>query len=540
MRRTFFLLLTLAGLSTQAQNPVQLELVPWAQNITKVVDLAHCGDSRLFAVRQAGVIVIITDSMTVLPTPFLNITSLLNTGSERGLLGLAFDPDYATNGHFYVYYTFGSGSGSCRISRFTVSADPNVADPASRVDMYEWTQPYSNHNGGGLLFGPDGNLYLGLGDGGSAGDPQDNGQDLSNPLGTIIRIHPESDGSWTVPADNPFANAVSDTLPEIWAFGLRNPWRFGFDALTGDVWIGDVGQNKWEEVDFWPGGNNDGPNFGWRCFEGNAVYNNSGCGPFSDYVPPVAVHNNVANGGPWCSVIGGRVYRGSVFPRLYGRYIYTDYCAGQFWSLLPNGSGGWVNQNLLSSGLAGFASIIEGPDGELYACNESNNRVYKIKDKCPMDPPVITVTGSGLESSPASSYVWYVDGVAIPGSNSQTWVPTSPGNYHVVGNMGNGCLLASDTVMNVMPGFLERMNEGFSMMPNPARDEVWITMPVNAGPDVRVELLDASGRVVRDARPGSDGRVMMRTADLMPGTYAVVLRSGAQRVAVPQRLVVAR
>jgi glucose/arabinose dehydrogenase len=249
MKQLFALAALLPVIALHAQNPVQLKLNTWATGLTKPVDIAHCGDSRLFVVRQAGVIRIVTDSNTVLPTPFLNIQNVVNdVNNEQGLLGLAFDPDYANNGFFYVHYTGGSGNGNSVVSRFTVSADSNIADAGSEVVLYTWPQPFSNHNGGDLDFGPDGNLYIALGDGGSGGDPLGNAQDLTDPLGDILRIHPEPDSTYSIPLDNPWVNAGGDTLPEIWASGLRNPFRFGFDRLTGDIWIGDVGQNAWEEM----------------------------------------------------------------------------------------------------------------------------------------------------------------------------------------------------------------------------------------------------------------------------------------------------
>ena len=211
--------------------------------------------------------------------PFLDIHTRVNSGGEQGLLGLAFDPNYAESGFFYVYYIFGGGNGSSRISRFSVTANPDSAAEASEQVIYSWPQPYSNHNGGDIHFGPDGYLYIGLGDGGSGGDPEGYAQNMSDPLGDMIRIDvSDPDTTYTIPPTNPFAGLVGDTLPEIWASGLRNPFRWGFDALTGDLWIGDVGQNAFEEVDFWPAGAlyNSHPNFGWNCYEGFGAYCSTG------------------------------------------------------------------------------------------------------------------------------------------------------------------------------------------------------------------------------------------------------------------------
>lgn len=533
MRRTITLPILGAALALQAQNPVELQLNNWATGLTEPVDIAHCGDSRLFVVLQPGVIRIITDSMTVLPTPFLNIQSIVNdAGNEQGLLGLAFDPAYASNGYFYVHYTGGSGNGFSVVSRFTVSADSNIADVNSQVVLFTWPQPFANHNGGDLEFGPDGNLYIALGDGGSAGDPQGNAQDLTDPLGDILRIRPEPDSTYSIPADNPWVNAGGDTLPEIWASGLRNPFRFGFDALTGDVWIGDVGQNAWEEIDLWPGGTVGAPNFGWRCYEGNAPYNTSGCQPQSFYVPPVAVHENVFTGGDWCSSIGGRVYRGTQFPRLYGRYIYTDYCAAEFWSLTPDGIGGWNDELLLDGAGQGWVCIAEGHDGTLYTCNQLTGVVRKIVDKCPMDPPSITDDGSTLTSSPADGYQWYLNGASISGATAQTYTPTQSGDYHVVGTFPNGCELSSDTIAFTITGLAELDLQDVRVFPVPANDVLMIEHAGAPQGAALVRMLDLTGRLVLEERwPAGMSRTGVEVNQLSQGSYLIqVLDSRGARM----------
>jgi hypothetical protein len=282
-------------------------------------------------------------------------------------------------------------------------------------------------------------LYIGFGDGGSGGDPQNHAQNPTDPLGNMLRIDvSDPDTTYTIPSDNPFATAA-DTMPEIWASGLRNPYRFGFDRLTGDLWIGDVGQNAWEEIDFWPAGDNSGPNFGWRCYEGLVGYNTSGCLPHSFFVDPVVVHENLGIGGSWCSAIGGRVYRGVLWPHLYGLYVYTDYCGAEFRSLKPDGLGGFIDAQLCTTAQNGYSVIAENVAGELFTGNNDNDRIYKIVDKCPMDPPDITQSGNTLYSSPATSYTWYHDGIAVPGGTADSLAATLNGNYWVVANMGNGC-----------------------------------------------------------------------------------------------------
>ncbi|MEO8069236.1 MAG: PQQ-dependent sugar dehydrogenase [Flavobacteriales bacterium] len=532
--KNFLLFLLAVAVTTravcQAPSP-EVAVVQWANNLVGVTDITNCGDSRLFVTKQEGRIRIITDSMQVLPTAFLTILDSVNdTGGEQGLLGLAFDPNYATNRYFYVYYIGGTGNGYTKISRFQVSQNnPDSAERNSEHTIYTWPQPFTNHNGGDLAFGPDGYLYATLGDGGSAGDPLANGQDLSDPLGGIIRLDVSNpDTTFMVPPDNPYANATgADTLPEIWAIGLRNPFRFGFDALTGDLWIGDVGQNAYEEVDFWPAGDNSGPNFGWRCYEGLTAYNTAGCGPLNSYDAPVSVHPQADQG--WCSVIGGRVYRGTQYPQLYGRYIYTDYCGGHFYGLTPDGLGGWVDEQLLSSGIAGWSSFGEDTALNIFATNINNDKVYKLYDPCPMDPPVITVNANLLMSSSGSAYWWYRNEVLIAGATSQNYEPTQSGNYSVVVNMGGGCSLESDTVFFVYTGIGILETEPLILVPNPATDMVSIGLGTTTNDASSIVLLDALGRVVLVQAVAGEGSMTLDLSGLGNGSYVVSVRNTTGR-----------
>ena len=337
-------------------------LEPVVAGLLNPVDIANAGDARLFIAQRAGLIRIIRPNGALAAVPFLNITDrVYSAGTEQGLLGLTFDPNFATNGFFYVNYIGGTGNGITRISRFTVTADPDVASSTSEVILFSQIQPATNHNGGDLEFGPDGNLWFALGDGGGVGDPNNLAQNMTSVLGKMIRINVSNGAPFTIPANNPFATANPvDTLRSIWASGLRNPYRFSFDALTGDVWIGDVGQGAQEEVDFVPAGVNNGPNFGWRCYEGTAAYNTLGCSPMANYVPPI--HQHLHSDGS-CSLIGGFVYRGGSYPSLYGKYIYTDYCHGRIHALQPNGLGGWTPTILMASGSFGLSGFGEDASG---------------------------------------------------------------------------------------------------------------------------------------------------------------------------------
>ncbi|MEZ5031612.1 MAG: PQQ-dependent sugar dehydrogenase [Saprospiraceae bacterium] len=354
-------------------------LEPVANGFSLPVDIKHAGDDRLYIVEKGGRIRISDLQGNVLATPFLDIDPIVNSqANERGLLGLAFHPDYASNGYFFVNYT--GNDGDTRISRFTRSAaDPDQADPMSELVLLVVDQPFNNHNAGDLAFGPDGYLYVGMGDGGSGGDPGNRSQNPKEFLGKMLRLDVDGGMPYAIPADNPFAGSA-DTLPEIWSLGLRNPWRISFDRMTGDLWIGDVGQDQWEEVDMEPAGSPGGLNYGWRCYEGFVPYNTGGCGPANSYYPPVFAYQNTNAIG--CSITGGYVYRGSKHPTLYGKYIYTDYCTGIFWSLEPDGQGGWINTQLANLGNQEYVAFGEDVDGELYVAGIGSGIIYRITTPC--------------------------------------------------------------------------------------------------------------------------------------------------------------
>lgn len=361
-----------------ASSAQSVELETVVSGLTNPVDLAHCGDSRLFIVERAGLVKILQPNGQMLPAPFLDITGPVNdAGGEQGLLGLTFHPQYTANGFFYVYYCSGTGNGAVRVSRFTVSADPNVANAASEVVLWELAQPYANHKGGDIDFGPDGYLYFAPGDGGSSNDPGNRAQNMAVANGKVHRIAVGSGSAYTIPPSNPFATANNtDTLRTIFASGLRNPFRFGFDVGTGDLWIGDVGQGVKEEVDRIAAGVFTGPNFGWRCREGTIATPGITPACTGAFTEPLIDHDQ-SNG--YCSVIGGRVYRGTRYPNLVGRYLYTDYCQGLIHSLRPNG-GGWINETLTATSVFGFACIAEDAANELYVVNTASGVLSRIID----------------------------------------------------------------------------------------------------------------------------------------------------------------
>jgi glucose/arabinose dehydrogenase len=326
------------------------------------------GSGRLFVVEQVGRVRILIEGRPQ-QEPFLDISPLVSAGGERGLLGLAFHPDYGTNGRFFVNYT--DTAGDTVIAEYRVSSDPDRADPRSARSILRIDQPYSNHNGGNVIFGPDGYLYIGMGDGGSAGDPHGNGQRLDTLLGKMLRIDVDGARPYTVPPDNPFARGRQGRA-EIWSLGLRNPWRFSFDRETGDLWIGDVGQGELEEIDRARPGRG-GSNYGWNVMEGTECFSPSeGCDR-AGLVRPIAVYPTALG----CAVVGGYVYRGSRFPALRGGYLFADFCAGVMFALDPQSRSPQEPVVVLETGRP-ISSFGEDEEGELYVTDLGSGDVLLV------------------------------------------------------------------------------------------------------------------------------------------------------------------
>lgn len=377
---SIFILLLSTVLFSQTLAQPQVNIVEFANGIYgKTSELATNGDGRMYAATQLGYIYIISPSGIVDTVPFLDInnkvtpTSLSNTG-EQGLLGLAFSPNYTTDSTFYICYTNKTGHGNSVLARYKRSANPNLADTASAEIIFALAQPYTNHNGGCLKFGSDGYLYFALGDGGDVGDPGNRAQNMNMYFGKILRIDVSQPGAYTIPSTNPFFG-VMNVKNEIWASGFRNPWKFSFDRLTHDMWIGDVGQDIWEEIDFQTASSSGGENYGWRCYEGFVTYNTSvGC--TGNYVSPVHAYSHATTGG--CSVTGGFVYRGTTYPALYGYYFFADFCNGTIYALDPS-NGNSVTVAGTFPGRA-FSTFGEDDNGELYIADLINQKVYQITD----------------------------------------------------------------------------------------------------------------------------------------------------------------
>lgn len=451
-----FLLLIFPFSVVLAQSPV-IALQEFSAGYSSPIDIRHCGDNRLFVVQQNGYIYIADSTGAKLVTPFLDIHTKISQGSERGLLGLAFHPNYSDNGYFFVYYTRIS-DGHLRISRFSAdSLNEDLADPASELILMEIPHPLSNHNGGCLQFGPDGYLYIGTGDGGSAGDPDENAQNTLKYLGKMLRIDVDNGTPYEVPSDNPYVDDPDNYYPEIWAFGLRNPWRYSFDRITGDLWIADVGQNAWEEIDFMPLAGGGGQNYGWDCYEGTHNYEPSNCPPNTILTNPIFEypHSSGLNGD--CSVTGGHVYRGAQFGNLFGKYLFVDYCSGKFRATTQNTDGTFatalVGDELIVQDEFSFSSIGEDYLGELYVTDVTHGKIFKLTDTACLPTAHILVdtyllfsdstacTGSLLQAIPGTglTYQWQWNGTDIAGATSSSYTASEPGTYTLnVTNM-SGC-----------------------------------------------------------------------------------------------------
>jgi len=351
-------------------DPAAYTWKPIINGLQQPLGLENAGDGsgRLFVLEQRGLIRILQNG-NLIALPFLDLTDRVGSaGFEQGLLGLGFHPKYRENGYFFVNYT--GLQGDTVIARFQVSqTDPNIARADSELVLLQVEQPYENHNGGALIFGPDGYLYLGLGDGGSAGDPQNNAQSLDTLLGKVLRIDVDQSSPYAIPQGNPYAQGGGRA--EIWAYGLRNPWRMAFDALTGDLYIGDVGQNQWEEINFLPAeavlqvGTTQAFNFGWNYFEGARQFH--GQPPVGlEIIPPAAEYDHALG----CSVTGGVVYRGSQLPGLRGVYLFGDYCSGRVWGLWRTSDGKW-QQRLLFENMGRITAFGEDESGEVYLADQA-------------------------------------------------------------------------------------------------------------------------------------------------------------------------
>jgi glucose/arabinose dehydrogenase len=496
-------------LDLSAQAPqIELELVNqwWVQPVVHPIDIQPADEGRVFVAEQEGIIQLVSPPTgTVKAIPFLNISMQIGAvqgGTEVGLLGLAFHPNYPSNGWFFVNYT--DVGGTTYIKRFTRSStNPELADPNSGVTVLSFQQPYLNHNGGCLRFGPDGYLYIPTGDGGfineDDADPQNRAQDPGTLFGKVLRINVDS-LPYSIPPDNPFTG-VPGYLPEIWAIGLRNPWRVEFDPANGDLWIGDVGNDQFEEVDYVKSGTPSGKNFGWRCREGTAPYNTVNCHDSAFYTPPVFEYGNL---GGFCgaALVGGRVYRGNQYPALRGWYICCDFCTGQFYGLYPDSEGGFIESSLGKfDPTYNYCAFGVDQYGELYVAGYIYQAIYRLKDKCKFHtapkPMIVLQDSSTLGCSVSLGYQWYKNGLALAGATSQLYHPTVSGYYQVYTADSTGCPTASDSFWVQPPVNTTREPVGRKTVisPNPsATGQISIATTGSALATVR--LFNTEGRLM--------------------------------------------
>jgi glucose/arabinose dehydrogenase len=499
-------------------------------------EIINRGDNKLYIVEQPGRIRILLTDGTQLPTPFLTITDRVDSnGNEKGLLGLAFPPDYNETGYFFVNYTHTTGGTTfTRVSRFSVSAtNPDLADANSEEVVLQFVQDFSNHNGGQLEFGPnDGYLYIASGDGGSGGDPLNRAQNLQSYLGKMLRID-VSTIPYTIPPDNPFADDDS-ALDEIWSYGLRNPWKFAFDGETGDMYMGDVGQSNREEVNWEPAGV-AGSNYGWRCFEGTATFNSSGCGPASSYVPPVFEYNYGSSiNGFRCSVTGGRVYRGSLYGNIYGKYLVSDYCSNDLWVIwYENEQWNVINKGGFLTAIVAFAQDTEG---QLYAVRKSNNTVYRLIESCSLLETTITLNDAGelvADIVPnAQNYSWFLNGNLLSTTLGNSILPQSNGDYTVQIATTTGCTVGSPTfTFNNLSTGDHDMVSAFAFYPNPAGNSAFVRADLlTAGGTLTIEFFTSHGKSVHAERiePGTSHPLDL---GIMPaGFYTAVLSRNGERL----------
>jgi glucose/arabinose dehydrogenase len=464
MKNILFVIISALSLTLTAQIPT-LTLTQVGSGFTRVTTLANAGDDRLFVCEKAGVIKFFRPYVGTTSTTFLNINSrVVNISSdsdERGLLGLAFDPNYQQNGRFYVNYI--NNSGNTVIARYTVSSsDPNLGNFDSEEILLTITQPFQNHNGGCMAFGPDGYLYVGMGDGGSGGDPQNYAQNPNSLLGKMLRLDVSGNGTtYAIPADNPFtaANDPGNSIrDEIWAIGVRNPWRWSFDRVTGDLWIADVGQNLYEEVNVQPASSNGGENYGWRCYEANNAYNTNGCLAQSNYTFPIYNYTHSSGG---CSITGGYVYRGNLYNDVFGRYFFTDYCDGVIRGIIPNGSGGYTNQSHGTFVQYQYTAFGEDTYGEVYIAQQSGviSRLTIAaslpRAEISASGPLTTCSGDNLilstGNNPLLTYEWTKDGITIPSATASNFSPVQSGVYTVKVTNSAGTSTSQEVSVTVNP-----------------------------------------------------------------------------------------
>jgi glucose/arabinose dehydrogenase len=547
----YIFLFIITGMQLKAQPQIELQLL--ASGFNAPVGIVNAGDDRLFILEQRGLVRIIDKEGEIMETPFLDLSDIVSqSGFERGLLGLAFHPDYIENGYFYVNYTR-EPDGTTVVSRFSSdSVNENLADRNSEIQLLTVEQPYSNHNGGQLLFGPDGYLYIALGDGGSGGDPQNNGQDLTTMLGKILRIDVNADGDtgYGIPEDNPFIGEET-ALDEIWAYGLRNPWRNSFDRFTGDFWIADVGQGAREEINFQPAASEGGENYGWRCYEGNLTYNLEDCNENEDMVSPVFDYSHQGSG---CtgSVTGGYVYRGAKYNGMFGIYIFADYCTGRLYTVTQNEEG-FEGQQAGSLDATEITSFGEDQYGEIYLAMQNAGEIYKVVetgDCMPVarieDEQTVFDIQQGdtvvLNAfyNPELEYQWYIDEEPVLDGTEYILGISEPGMYSVqVTNPENGCSNTSVAVEARLATSVPALKllADVRIFPNPVSEIIHIE-GLPSGEKTLIYIFDVNGSAVHSVSSFESASVRIPAGKLSPGFYTLKVLHGDE--VFQDRIIVAK
>ncbi len=522
----------------QIPEPHAVEL---ASGLQRPIDIQNCGEERLFFIEQKGQIHIMDKAGNILPEPFLDIdTIVLSTANEQGLLGLAFSPNYAQDGFFFVNFTTGTGNGTTVVARYSVDPqNPNKALPSSKMTLLEIPQPGTTHNGGNLIFGPDGFLYIFMGDGGGG----NNSQNLMSLHSKILRIDPFSGSPYSIPADNPYFGSLS-ARNEIWAGGLRNPWRNAFDKLTGDLWIADVGQEKFEELNFQPADSDGGENYGWRCYEGNSVYIPTGCQPIGNYDFPIFEYPHGPTSG--CSVTGGFVYRGAQFARFFCKYLFTDACSAKLWATAQTG-GTFTTDSIGKLPNFNFVTFGQDNEGELYLgsftlMQPGTGKIWKLTDTSSCLPvafftfqDTIKTSGQSVELTALSgtglTFQWTLNGTDIAGATAPTFVANQQGAYTVKVSKGS-CTNESAATFLQFEGQSKTENalaSALKIFPNPT-DGRFIISAKNGGqldPNLRVRLFDILGKPMSIGQKHGSQQVEIDLLNCFSGFYMVEIRSGA-------------
>lgn len=546
------LLISCCMLLTLVVNAQTLTFTTFSTGYNEPLAIAHAGDARLFVVERGGTISICDSLGVKLATPFLDITSIVGSGGqEQGLLGLVFHPDYKNNGYFYVNYT--DLSGNTHIARFSRNAgNPNLADAASEFTLFTVTQPAPNHNGGTLHFGKDGYLYIALGDGGMAVNGANSGQNPGVLLGKILRIDVDNGSPYSIPADNPFVgNGAYE--PEIWSMGVRNPWKFSFDRLTGDMWIGDVGDDM-EELDFHEYGNPAGNNYGWPCHQGlNTSYvTNGNCVGFTGATMPIYEYDHIGTSPTACSIIGGYRYRGAQHGSIFGNYYFVDWCNGEMFSV--NGTPG--NWTVTSLGQPHPTYVVwgigEDQYGEIYMVMGNwmgtiRKMIVSGTGSCTPEAFIIesydddSLTGASTLTAgfyPTYTYQWQLNGVNISGATQPTYNATQTGHYSVMVTNPNGnCTDGSDSVfVDIASSFAEYApgEIALKVYPNPTENDVTLHF-TGVTSKTRAEIINSLGEVVESFNV-SNGNHRVSFKNHARGTYYVKV-TGEQTMTI-QKIIV--